>query len=176
VQGATIIRHTSVVPGTEQTYSAWRGKLTVALSAHPGFRNLEVHPPDESQPDWGTIEHFATMESAQAWLQSPIRAELAHEVAQCVSGPDSLTVVHGSAAERPQEVTAVINNRVKPGREIDFRNWLERIQVAQSGFPGYRGVTLQPPIDGVNPAWVSLLRFDTAENLRGWLSSRSALP
>lgn len=136
-----------------------------------GFERVEVYPPDADQDDWVSIERFDSVESARAWLTSDARAGLVDEVVALVDGPDSVTIIADDAASHRRETTAVITDVVRPGSEGRFRDWLQRIQIAQSKYPGYLGVSVQEPIEGVNPAWVSLLRFDTAEHLRGWLES-----
>lgn len=168
---AAIVRHTRVRPDATADYAMWRARLTTALGEQTGFLRLEVYPPDESQPDWVTVERFDTVDHAQGWLQSEARIALAADVATLVSGPDSVTMLVGDGPSQPRDVTAVITNRPKPGRETEFREWQRRIQNAQSRFPGYRGVEVQPPIPGITEDWVTLLRFDTAERLRAWQES-----
>lgn len=168
---AAIVRHTHVLPKYTENYLAWRSKLTTLLGKQPGFSRLEVHPPAEHQPDWISIEHFDTVGAAQAWLQSEARTEAIAEIASYIAAPDSVTLIVGDEPLRPREVTAVINNKVSPGKEEAFRKWHQRIQTAQSGYPGYRGVDVQAPIAGISDSWVTLLSFDTAENMRNWLDS-----
>lgn len=164
------MRHTRVRDGLEEDYTAWRGQLMAALGRHPGFRHVEVHPPEATQPDWVTIEHFESPEAASAWLRSPERVRLADQARPFIEGLDSITVVTDDR-DRRTDVTAVITNLVRPGQEDHFRHWLNTIQNAQARYPGYRGVSVQAPIPGVNPGWVTLLHFDTAEHLLGWLHS-----
>lgn len=168
--GAAIVRHTCVRKGCEQEYGEWRSRITTALSGHPGFQRVEVYPPDEVQSDWVTIERYDSVADARAWLTSDTRAALADEVVGLVDGPDSVAIIVDEGVPQ-RETTAVITDLVARGHEREFRDWVTRIQNAQSRYPGYLGVSVQEPIPGVNPAWVTLLRFDTAANLRGWLES-----
>ena len=62
------------------------------------------------------------------------------------------------------------SSKVKPGKESAYRQWETQIQQAQSKFPGYRGSYVQPPIAG-ELGWTTLMRFDSAEQLEGWLKS-----
>lgn len=168
--GVTVVRHSTVIAGQEEAFAAWRGRLLARLGSHPGFLGVDTHPPDATQDDWVTVEHFTDIGAATAWLESPGRAELLAEVGNFLTGVESVTIIVES--DRPtSDVTAVITNEVKPGKEKEFGEWMERIQTIQATYPGYRGVEVQQPIPGVNPAWVTLLRFDTAENLRNWLNS-----
>ena len=168
---ATIVRHATVVPGKEDEFIAWRGKVLAELGHHDGFLTVETYPPNADQPDWVTVERFDSQDSAVAWLESPARAALLGQAHGLVEGIDSVNVIMGPAETRRRDVTAVITNRVQPGKEAEFQAWRAEIQDVQSTYPGYRGIDVQPPIEGVNPNWVTLLRFDSAENLRHWLDS-----
>lgn len=168
---AAIVRHTKVRTGSEEEYATWRGRVIAALADQPGWVSVEVHRPDESQDDWVTVERFSSITEAQAWLDSPLRRELASGAEHLVAAPDTVTLLSETAPTVDESVTAVITNRVRPNAEVEFRNWLSRIQSAQAQFPGYMGVEVQPPIAGVSAEWVSLLRFDTAEHLRAWMES-----
>jgi antibiotic biosynthesis monooxygenase (ABM) superfamily enzyme len=171
-KSVAIVRHTEVPLEATEAYAMWRSRLITALGATEGFVRMEAYPPDESQPDWVTIERFTSVAAAQEWLRSDIRAQLAAEVADFVSGTDSVTMLVGEDPGQAREVTAVITNSVKPGCQEEFKDWMRRIHNVQSRYPGYRGVQVQPPIEGVSADWVTLLRFDTAENLRGWMGSQ----
>ena len=168
---AAIVRHTKVREGSEREYAAWRGRVIAALADQPGWVSVEVHPPDGVQDDWVTVERFGTLANAQAWLDSPVRRELAAGADHLVEAPDTVTLLNEEAPTTDEGVTAVITNRVRPSAEGAYREWLARIQSAQAHFPGYQGVSVQPPIAAVSPDWVSLLRFDTAEHLRAWMDS-----
>jgi hypothetical protein len=68
-------------------------------------------------------------------------------------------------------VTTAIVTHVKPGKELEYRQWEEKIQVAQTASAGYQGSFLQPPTGGDTGMWVTLLRFDAPESLERWFKS-----
>ena len=74
------------------------------------------------------------------------------------------------------EVTEVITTDVKEGKVDEFRAWADRVQQAQTQFPGYKGSFVQPPGPGER-TWTTLMRFQTADQLEAWLNSpqRAAL-
>ncbi len=119
------------------------------------------------------VEHFESSRQAVAWLESPARDAAEVAATGLLSAPDSVNIVaEGTGQQRPKStVTAVITNLVALGKEDDFRQWHNRIRAVQATFPGYQGADVQPPIEGVNPNWVTFLRFDSAEHLRCWLDS-----
>ncbi len=173
-QRATIVSHSQVLAGKHEAFAAWEVERNRILREQPGFIDVEVWPPViGQQPDWVIVEHFQSSRQAVAWLESAARASADDDAIDLLAAPDSVNIVAGGVGkERPKAtVTAVITNLVAPGKDADFRQWKNRIRAVQSTFPGYQGADVQPPIEGVNANWVTFLRFDTAENLRGWLDS-----
>ena len=67
-------------------------------------------------------------------------------------------------------VTMVIVTEIKSGKEAAYRAWADRIQKLQATFPGYLGSFVQPP-QHQETGWTTVLRFDSAANLEGWLKS-----
>jgi antibiotic biosynthesis monooxygenase (ABM) superfamily enzyme len=66
--------------------------------------------------------------------------------------------------------TVVIEQRVKPGREEDFREWQERMNRAVAAFAGFLGTEVVPPSAG-DREWTILYRFDSRPRLDRWLAS-----
>lgn len=165
-----IVRHSLVRRGCAEDYAHCRAELTAALSGHPGFVRVEVEPPSAAQDEWVTTEHFTDTAAAIAWLDSPERLRLARLADGFVDRTNASIIVSKATTGR-DHVTAVISNRVLPGHDLPFREWMRQIQAAQARFPGYLGVDVQPPVPGVSDDWITLLRFDTAEHLRAWLDS-----
>ena len=62
-------------------------------------------------------------------------------------------------------------NQARQGSGV--RAWADRIQKLQATFPGYLGSFVQPP-QHRETGWTTVLRFDSAANLDGWLKSRRA--
>lgn len=65
-------------------------------------------------------------------------------------------------------VATAIVTLVKPGMETVYRQWESKIQSAQAKRSGYQGSYVQPPTDGTNHQWMTLLRFDSPEALDSW--------
>jgi antibiotic biosynthesis monooxygenase (ABM) superfamily enzyme len=70
-------------------------------------------------------------------------------------------------AEGP--VTVLIRRRVRPGCELQYEDWLRRLQAEARGTPGYLGVSTQPPPAGAAVReYTSVLRFATLGDLRAF--------
>ena len=82
------------------------------------------------------------------------------------------TEVTATTAGAPQSApaTVVIEQRLRPGREEDFRAWQEGMNRAVAGFAGFLGTEVVPPVDET-AGWTVLYRFDSKAHLETWLSS-----
>ena len=88
------------------------------------------------------------------------------EVQHLLVGVDDVHLVRDPGAGAvPAPVSAVIATRVKPGQEVAFRAWEQRIAMAQARSPGFQGYRFEPPIPGVQDDWVAILRFDSEAQL-----------
>jgi antibiotic biosynthesis monooxygenase (ABM) superfamily enzyme len=174
-ESATIVTNTRVRPGHEAVFEAWQQRINEIISGFEGFLSSEIIPPNPPlQLDWVIIQRFAHPEQLKAWLDSAQRAEMLEQIELDLLGDDTISVFVGKDAapdQRPEPVTAMIITRVKPGSEEAFQKWHQRIQEAQSQVPGYLGCQLQPPVEGFQEDWITLLRFDSAKHLDAWLRS-----
>ncbi len=71
-------------------------------------------------------------------------------------------------------VTVSITFQVRPGREVDFEQFLQGVDDAASEFPGFLGARVFRPPRGQNKYRV-VLRFDSQSNLRRWQESEERL-
>jgi uncharacterized protein len=80
-----------------------------------------------------------------------------------------MSEVRVEPAVRGGPATVVIGQRVKPGRDEQYRRWQDGLTAAAATFPGYLG-TEESPADRHGDATV-VYRFDAVEHLRRWLDS-----
>ena len=73
--------------------------------------------------------------------------------------------------QAPKVATAVTAVRVRPGEEGAFAGWLTRLNESVATFPGYISAIVMPPIPPSQSDWVMVQRFQTLDQLRGWLDS-----
>lgn len=69
-------------------------------------------------------------------------------------------------------VTVFARHTVRPEREPAFRAWLAGISEACRSYDGYQGTELIRPFSGSASEFVAVFRFDTREQLQGWMDSR----
>jgi hypothetical protein len=170
---AVVIATAKVRPGSEDAFAAWKGRHDAVLAKFPGFISSDIMPPDGHSDMWTIVLNFKSDAEAHTWQQSKERATLVGELLPLVTGGDLGEVMKKEAQDSTQpgtNVTQVILSQVRPGMEDAYREWAARIQRAQSKYPGYRGMYLQPPANN-GGHWTTLLRFDTAEHLESWLAA-----
>ncbi|MDX2675471.1 antibiotic biosynthesis monooxygenase [Streptomyces sp. NY05-11A] len=66
--------------------------------------------------------------------------------------------------------TAIISQKVLPGREREYEKWQEDVNAAAADYPGYLGVEVTRPT-GLQPEWVVVYRFDSVAHLQAWINS-----
>lgn len=75
------------------------------------------------------------------------------------------------AQQENDSVTFVVYHRIAPARRDDYEQWLNRIIPVAQGFAGYLGVGVLRPTMGAD-LYTLVLRFASAEDLRGWMESK----
>jgi uncharacterized protein len=168
---ATVIIGQRVRAGCDEEFLALEYGLNTAASTYPGFIAAEVSRPTAVQPDWGVIYRFDTIANLQAWLNSATRQDRLAAGRPFLDGPPTQQVIRGSAKPPDQLVTMAVTHRVDPDHVDEFLQWQERLRLAESNLPGFRGSELFRPIDGVQDEWTALYRYDTAADLDRWLTS-----
>lgn len=168
---ATVIIGEKVRPGCEEAYVSWQQGVNSAASRYPGFIAAEITAPTSSQPQWSVIYRFDSMPNLRAWINSATRQERLAERQRYCEGPGTQQIMTGGAAPPDTLVTAVVTHRVPPERVDEFLAWQERLRLAETKFPGFRGSEIFQPIEGVQDEWTMLYRYDSAADLDRWLTS-----
>lgn len=173
----TIVTQTRVDPAHADEFARWQARIQDVVARAPGFLQQTVMPPSPpAQIDWVILQKFDAAGSAVAWLNSEHRQALIAQALPMLVGRDDVHIVKdGASGVMPAPVSAVISTRIIPGCEDAYRAWEQRIAAAQSRAPGFQGYRFEPPIPGVQPDWLSILRFDSEVNLQKWLDSPDRL-
>jgi antibiotic biosynthesis monooxygenase (ABM) superfamily enzyme len=172
-QAVTIVTQTTVRADSTTAFEAWQIETSQVIATFPGFIKQTLLPPSPpAQDDWVILQHFANSDTAIGWLNSPKRLERLTVVQPLLTGRADVHVVRGmSNVPEPAPISAIISTRVKPGREEEYRKWEQKVAVSQTAAKGLQGYRFEPPIAGVQADWLTILRFDTQENLQAWLDS-----
>ena len=170
---AIIIATAKVRPGMDAEFTAWKAHHDLVIGKFPGFVSSDIIPP--TRPDsneWTIILNFRSNEDLVVWQKSKERAEIIAEGVPLFEGGNFREVVQiRESGDRPDsDVTEVIFSKIKPGKEDTYREWAARMQSAQAKYPGYKGTYLQPP-DEKGGFWTTIMRFDSASHLEGWMNA-----
>jgi uncharacterized protein len=174
MDAAAVLTATAKVrPGMDAEFTAWKAHHDLVIGKFPGFVSSDIIPP--TRPDsneWTIILNFRSNEDLVGWQKSKERAEIIAEGVPLFEGGNFREVVQiGENGERPDSnVTEVIFSKIKPGKEDTYREWAARMQSAQARYPGYKGTFLQPP-DEKGGFWTTIMRFDSASHLEGWINA-----
>ncbi len=165
-----IIGH-KIRAGCEQAYERWQQDLNREAAKYPGFVAAETNPPSPVQPDWVVVYRFDSVAHLQEWLNSATRQERLTSGEQYFDGPGTQQVLGGAAQRKDSLVTVAVSHRVSPENIDEFVAWQDRLRLAESKLPGYRGSELFRPIEGVQDEWTALYRYGSAADLEAWLVS-----
>jgi antibiotic biosynthesis monooxygenase (ABM) superfamily enzyme len=168
---ATVIIGQRVRPGMDQAFEAWQLNMNSEAAKYPGFIAAEINRPTAVQSDWVIVYRFDSIAHVQAWLNSATRQELLHEAEEYFEGPGTQQVIGGAGRQSDPLVTVVVTHRVDPANIDEFLAWQDRLRLAESSFPGFRGTELFRPVEGVQEEWTALYRYKTADDLDRWLVS-----
>jgi uncharacterized protein len=168
---ATIIIGQNVRAGSEEPYQEWQRDLNREASKYPGFLGAEINPPTAVQREWVVVYRFDSIPHVMAWLNSATRQERLAVGQQFFEGPGTQQVLGGGTREADPLVTVAVSHRVSQQDVEEFLDWQDRLRVAESRFPGFRGTELFRPVAGVQEEWTALYRYDSAADLDRWLVS-----
>ena len=173
IKEVTVVTQTTVRADCTQAFEVWQTETSQIITTFAGFISQTLLPPSPpAQDDWVILQRFIDSESATGWLNSPKRLERLTMVQPLLTGRADVHVVRGmSDAPALAPVSAIISTRVKPGCEDAYLKWEQKVAVAQTAAKGLQGYRFEPPIAGVQADWLTILRFDTRENLQAWLDS-----
>lgn len=169
---ATIVINVRVSDGHDDDFRKWQTRMSDVIKTFDGYVGSEIVPPSPPiQPDWVIIHRFANRDQLHTWLDSAERGAMLAEVRPILESDDATSVFLGPGSPESEPVTAVIRTHLGAGNERAFRAWHRRVVVEESKFEGFAGCELQPPVEGFQDEWVTLLRFDSQEHLDRWLES-----
>jgi len=168
---ATVIIGEKVRPGCEEAFVSWQQEINDSASRYAGFVAAEINSPTSVQSRWSVIYRFDSIPNLQAWINSATRQDRLAERQRYCDGPSTHQIVRGAAAPTDNLVTTVVTHRVPPEEVDEFLAWQERLRLAETKFPGFRGSEIFRPIEGMQDEWTMLYRYDTPADLDRWLTS-----
>lgn len=158
----------------KEAFANWQAKLQPSLASQQGFISLEVIAPSVGigRTEWVIIQRFHSAAERSEWRMNPQRQELMEELRPLVREDRSPAIEEiETAAEKQGGVIEVFVTQVDRSNNEAYRSWLGEIQRRESAFPGFQGMYVQAPTEVKSRTWITLLQFDSVENLDRWLTS-----
>lgn len=160
----------NILSDLESAFIDWQAKLNGKIIDQPGFISLEFLSPSSKQKEWLIVQRFSSSELAEAWRGSLANKKLIEELKGfAVEG--KIQQLTADESHFREGVTEVIVAEIHPEKAKTYRDWSAKIHQVEGKFPGFRGVYVQSPAEKKGKNWITLLQFDTMENLDHWLES-----
>lgn len=157
-------------PETLADFSHWQARLNAIITEFPGFISLEILAGND-RLTWNIVQRFNTNDNISSWRHSTQHRELFSELKNLLADDTALVETESKDSDLRAGVTEVFVTQVSPEKEADFRKWIAKIHQVEAQFPGFRGMYVQSPSHDQGRNWITLLQFDTPENLDRWLFS-----
>lgn len=165
-----ITLRTRIRPECKMDFIEWQGRLNELITSFPGFISLEFLTPINDQKDeWVIVQRFRDENSVEHWRQSEGHNKLYLELKNL--SPHSIQEEISAASNLKGGVTEVFVTQISPDTVKQYREWLAKIHQVEAKFPGFKGMYVQSPSQDQGKNWITLLQFDTQENLDRWLAS-----
>jgi len=167
----TVIVARRVRSGCEDEFRAWHQRIRAAASAHPGYVNSELQPPDSAHPnEWVTVYSFSDADRLNEWLSSEERSRIAAEAGDLLDGPAREQRV-ATLRTAPEPVTVVFSQRVAADGGAAFGVLYAEVERKLEAFPGFLGSELLLPVAGIQDDHVIVASFASRSDLDRWLGS-----
>jgi len=152
-------------PNSQLDFAKLQARFNAEIVQAPGFVSVEFLT-------YGMIvQRFSDEHFASAWRASQTYAELVEDFKKCAVN-QAVTEDFSAESNLEHGVTEVFITEVTPSQDKAYQAWSARIHQVEATFPGFHGVYVQAPVSGKGRHWITLLQFDTIDNLDGWLNSK----
>lgn len=169
--GPTLITiNANIKPGVYPLFLDWQAKLNKEATSAKGFVSLEFLSPNQEQNEQLTILRFDSIENALLWKNSPLNRSLIDKLQEICVENGLLESVKNEISIKTG-ATEIIFTEINQEQVEAYLEWSARIHQLEAKFPGFKGVYLQPPAQNNGRHWITLLHFDSIENLDNWLGS-----
>ncbi len=171
--GVTGIVWRRVIPGEEAGAEALMRELMVISRQSEGYLGSEIFPPIPGVQDaYVVLYRYSRGSYLRQWLTSERRQELLQEISTRLLEPGiEFFFTHGR--QQAGSASSVFAYRIRPDKEADFQEWRRRILDEVRTWKGFLGTESFDTLDGEEPEFIVVVRFDSRVHLDAWLSSKA---
>jgi len=169
--GVTGIVWRRVVPGMEEQAEAVMHKIMLLARQSEGYLGSEIFPPIPGIQDaYVVLYRFSRGNHLREWLACTQRQELLQKIDGMLERPAiEFFFTHG---RKPAgSASSVFAYRIRPEKAAEFQDWRRRILEEARKWNGFLGTESFDALDGVEPEFIVVVRFDSRANLDEWLKS-----
>lgn len=166
-----IVTKIRVKDGAASAFADWQAEFNATIAKAPGFLSLEILSPYEPKQPWIIVQRFQKEKDLSNWLDSNDRRRLIDDLQPILDDTENAFLDKESGATTHRVVTEVFVTQVLPDKDSEYRQWIAKIHQVEAKFPGFKGVYVQSPKRNEGHHWITMLQFDTQENLDRWLAS-----
>lgn len=169
--GVTGIVWRRVTPGREAEAEEVMRKLMALSRQTKGFLGSEIFPPIPGVQDaYVVLYRYNSGASLRRWLASDQRQQYLKEIAALLVEP-SVEFYFAHGRQQAGSASSVFAYRINEGRKKEFRDWRERILDEVRKWPGFLGTESFDSVEGTEPEFIVVVRFDNREHLDAWMES-----
>ncbi|MCX6971482.1 MAG: antibiotic biosynthesis monooxygenase [Verrucomicrobia bacterium] len=170
--GVTGIVWRRVLPAKEGQAEAIMRELMLLSREAEGYLGSEIFPPVPGIQDaYVVLYRFSRGTHLRQWLASSRRQELLREMDGLLAAP-ALEFFFTHGRKQAGSASSVFAYRIRPDREEAFQDWRRRILEAVRMWKGFLGTESFDALDGVEPEFIVVVRFDSRASLDAWLKSK----
>lgn len=162
---------------SEKEFSEWQARFRSLVAGAPGFISIEISSPSTNlKPEWVLNQRFDSESNLQNWKSSKSYKDLLESLKNN-QFLDKKNCIQEEVNTVQTGVTQIYATKVQEDKIGEFQEWLKEIHEVESKFPGFQKVYVQAPNETKEGSWITLLQFDTEQNLENWINSpeRTAL-
>lgn len=164
----TLLSTVKIIPEGKSAFVDWQGRCNKVLAVYPGFLSFEITASTVAN-EWVIVQQFQTQEALKNWRESKQKEELFSALRPILQAEP--IEVESDMSEFRGGVTEVFVTEIYPNKEAEFKEWLSKVHQLEATCKGFKGMLIQSPAPG-QKNWITLLQFDTLDNLDLWLASK----
>lgn len=169
--GVTGIIWRRVSPGREPEAEAVMRKLMALSRQTEGFLGSEIFPPIPGVQDaYVVLYRYNSGANLRQWLSSEQRQQYLKEMSAFLLEP-SVEFFFAHGRQQAGTASSVFAYRINEGFEREFRDWRLRILEEVRKWKGFLGTESFDSVEGTDPEFIVVVRFDCREHLDAWLES-----
>jgi len=170
--GVTGIVWRRVAPGKEPQAEAVMQEIMLLARKAEGYLGSEIFPPIPGVQDaYVVLYRFSRGVHMRDWLACEKRRELLRKIEGLLAEPSvEFFFTHGRKQEG--SASSVFAYRIRPERQAEFEDWRRRIFQEVRKWDGFLGTESFDALDGPEPEFIVVVRFDSRANLDAWMQSK----